>query len=222
MAGQSNMAGRGVIEPQDREEQPRILAMDSNNRFVLAREPLHFYQPGLSGLDCGMSFGKTLLQSLDLPVKVGLIPCAVGSSSIEEWVHDEGGLMPLYSNMLTRARAGAEKGTIKGILWHQGETNASDSTYRNYEANLTLLITNWRYDLGRQDLPVFAAKLAAFYKHPFKDSINAAIERVAAKLPYVYVVSTDDLSCKADSVHFDSQAQRLLGQRFAMLALLHQ
>src|SRR5688572_20543018 len=42
MAGQSNMAGRGVIEEQDRVANPRIFTIDSSGNLVIAQEPLHF------------------------------------------------------------------------------------------------------------------------------------------------------------------------------------
>ena len=43
MAGQSNMAGRGLVEPADTLSDPRIFSLDQNNQWVYAKEPLHFY-----------------------------------------------------------------------------------------------------------------------------------------------------------------------------------
>ena len=221
MAGQSNMAGRGAVGAKDTIPDPRILAMNKDNCFVPAREPLHyFYQPGLSGLDCGMSFARNMLPYIPANARVGLIPCAMGSTSIEDWRYDQGGIVPLYSAMMTRTRAGMQQGVVKGILWHQGESNAEDSTYKNYEDNLQALILKWRSDLNNPELPVFLGKLAPFYKKPYTDSINAAIERTSEKLPHVYVIETAGLTCKPDSTHFDAEAQRLLGARFAEYARL--
>src|SRR5687767_8499965 len=44
MAGQSNMAGRGFVEPQDTVSNARILAINKDNEIILAKEPLHFYE----------------------------------------------------------------------------------------------------------------------------------------------------------------------------------
>ena len=60
MAGQSNMAGRGFVEPGDTLPDPRIITLDKSNNWVYAKEPLHYYTPELSGLDCGMSFASVI------------------------------------------------------------------------------------------------------------------------------------------------------------------
>src|SRR5687767_13223392 len=64
MAGQSNMAGRGLVEPQDTISDTRILTISKDNEIVLAKEPLHYYEPSRTGLDCGLSFARTLLRSV--------------------------------------------------------------------------------------------------------------------------------------------------------------
>ena len=46
MAGQSNMAGRGFVEPVDTISNPRILTLNKNNEWVYTKEPLHYYEPG--------------------------------------------------------------------------------------------------------------------------------------------------------------------------------
>jgi hypothetical protein len=51
LAGQSNMAGRGMVEPSDTLPDPRILTINQKNEIVVAKEPLHDYEPGRTGLD---------------------------------------------------------------------------------------------------------------------------------------------------------------------------
>ena len=60
LAGQSNMAGRGFVEPVDTISKSRIISLDKNREWIYAKEPLHFYEPNLTGLDCGLSFAKEL------------------------------------------------------------------------------------------------------------------------------------------------------------------
>ena len=218
MAGQSNMAGRGIIEPQDTVTNPRILSLDSTDHLVLAREPLHIYQPGISGLDCGLSFGNAMLPFLKSNVKIGLIPCAVGSTSVADWLGDSVRVVALYSNLLRRARAGMEHGVIAGVLWHQGENESSDDEYKTYAVHLQALILKLRKDLGNDHLPFLAGHLAAFLQRPYRDTVNASIDHTAQALPYVYVIETSDLTCNPDQLHFDAKAQRLLGYRFAQVA----
>src|SRR6187399_144272 len=62
MAGQSNMAGRGAVEPEDTVPDKRILSINKDGGIIIAKEPLHFYEPERTGLDCGVSFAKALLK----------------------------------------------------------------------------------------------------------------------------------------------------------------
>ena len=136
LAGQSNMAGRGVVEPQDTVSSPQVFTLDKNNEWVYAKEPLHFFEPGRTGLDCGLSFGKKLTELYGKNIIVGLVPCAVGGSSIEQWLGDSTYRdVTLYTNLIKRVKAAAEFGTVKGLLWHQGESNAGAGHYENYEQN---------------------------------------------------------------------------------------
>lgn len=87
MAGQSNMAGRGMVEPQDTLSHPRILTINRNNEVILAKEPLHFYEPNLTGLDCGVSFARELIKHQNT-ITILLVPVAVGGSSTQQWLGD--------------------------------------------------------------------------------------------------------------------------------------
>src|SRR5215216_5275924 len=117
MAGQSNMAGRGFVEGEDTISSPHILALNKNNEWVYAKEPLHYYEPGRTGLDCGLSFAKELSKKYGKEITIGLVPCAIGGSSIEQWLGDSTYRgVTLYSNFLQKAKIAARSGTIKGLL----------------------------------------------------------------------------------------------------------
>jgi hypothetical protein len=219
MAGQSNMAGRGAVEPQDTVTNPRILTIDSAGNLVIAKEPLHFYQPGFSGLDCGVSFAGNLLPAIPAGSSICLVPCAISSTTVQQWLGDSSHGVKLYSNMLSRAQIAMQHGVLRGVLWHQGEANAEDSSGPvRYAADLEAFVLKIRKDVQDDQLPFFAGTLADFCRYPFKDSVNASIRRAANALPRIFVVSTADLSCKPDSVHFDAAGQREMGRRFAVAA----
>ena len=175
------MAGRGFVQPQDTIASDRVLTLNATNEWVYAKEPLHYYEPGRTGLDCGLSFGKELASLYGKKITIGLIPCAVGGSSIEQWLGDSTYRnVTLYSNLLKKARSAAAYGTIKGILWHQGETNASTANYKNYKEKLERFFTRLRNDLGNPALPVYAGQLALFLSritNPFADSVNKTCTR---------------------------------------------
>ncbi len=123
LAGQSNMAGRGWVEPGDTLAEKRLLTINKDGQLIQAKEPLHFYEPNLTGLDCGYSFGTTILKNVPADISVLLIPTAVGGSSISQWLGDSVHRdVKLFSNFLKKLEIGRRYGTIKGILWHQGES----------------------------------------------------------------------------------------------------
>ncbi|MBL7740820.1 MAG: sialate O-acetylesterase [Chitinophagaceae bacterium] len=219
MAGQSNMAGRGFVQPQDTLSSVQVFTLDKNNEWVYAKEPLHYYEPTRTGLDCGLSFGKKLASLYGKKISIGLIPCAVGGSSIEQWLGDSTYRgVTLYSNLLTKARIATTHGTIKGVLWHQGETNATTKNYKNYKEKLTTFFTKLRNDLGDPALPVYAGELSSFLSrknNPFADSVNNDLHSLAASITNLYIIPAGDLTPNADSIHFDSRSQRIMGNRFA-------
>lgn len=219
MAGQSNMAGRGMIQPQDTLSSVQVLTLDKNDEWVYAKEPLHFYEPTRTGLDCGLSFGKKLVSLYGKKITIGLIPCAVGGSSVEQWLGDSTYRgVTLYSNLLTRVRKATAYGTIKGLLWHQGETNATTKNYKNYKEKLATLFTKLRNDLGNPGLPVYAGEVSSFLSrknNPFADSVNNDLHTLTASLKDLYIIRTGDLTPNADSIHFDARSQRIMGERFA-------
>src|SRR5262245_28651856 len=58
LIGQSNMAGRGKIEEQDKVPHPRIFKQTEDKRWVPAVDPLHFDKPELIGVGLGSSFAR--------------------------------------------------------------------------------------------------------------------------------------------------------------------
>jgi Carbohydrate esterase, sialic acid-specific acetylesterase len=217
LAGQSNMAGRGVVEAQDTLIDPRIFSINAQGEVIFAKEPLHFYEPNLVGLDCGLSFGKALLPYIPKKVSILILPTAVGGSSIGQWLGDSTHRkVKLWSNFLEKVAIGKKYGQIKGILWHQGESDANDKNSPLYPENLARLLQNFRTAVGNPQLPVLMGELGAYSQNPEQwKKINQLIWAHAAKDLFTSVISTQDLQHKGDKIHFDSAGQRVIGQRFA-------
>ncbi|MCD6597407.1 MAG: sialate O-acetylesterase, partial [Bacteroidales bacterium] len=221
LAGQSNMAGRGHVKPADTLSDSRILSITKDRQWILAKEPLHFYEPKLTGLDCGLSFGREMLKHVPDSVSIALIPCAVGGSSIQQWLGDSlfrnVQLLSNFNDMLSFAK---QYGSVKGILWHQGESDATSNLIPKYKQSLNKLILAFRNEAGNDHLPFLIGELGAFANPERQirwDYINQIIHEVAAKDENAFVIGTEDLECKADSIHFNSVAQRSMGWRFARL-----
>lgn len=218
MAGQSNMAGRGIIEQQDKIKNGRIFTINSKNEVVVAKEPLHFYEPSGAGLDCGMSFGTEMLQHIPENVSILLIPTAVGGSSIEQWINDETHReVELLRNFKQRLQVALNYGVLKGILWHQGESDAhKEKTIKVYQENMGILFEKFREIGENESLPIVVGELGSFAVNQENwDKINASIEAYASSDEFCKVIETSDFEDKGDRIHFNSAAQRELGKRYA-------
>ncbi len=211
------MAGRGLVEAQDTITNPMILTINRENKLIKAREPLHFYQPSAAGLDCGLSFARELLKQAGDSVTIVMIPTAFGNTSIEQWLGDSlFRNLNLMSNFRERMIVAKNTGTVKGILWHQGESNAQDNLIPNYKNNLTRLFSLFRKEAENNTLPIFIGELGSYSKTQARwDLINKEIHKYAVSDSHSFVIPTNDFIHKGDFVHFDSAGQRMMGQRFA-------
>ncbi|MGC9354799.1 MAG: sialate O-acetylesterase, partial [Mariniphaga sp.] len=220
MAGQSNMAGRGIIEPQDTVTNKRILTINSENKWVVAKEPLHFYEPNVAGLDCGMSFAGELIKHIPDSVTIAMIPCAVGGSSVFQWLNNEEYRgVKLFSNFREKVQLSKKKGIIKGILWHQGERNANETDLPEYKDALLKLFAKFRASIGNDKLPIILGELGKFAqpkkKAKYFEYINQIIRIVAEEGDHLHFVSSGGLEHNGDHLHFNSASQRELGRRYA-------
>jgi len=213
------MAGRGVVEAQDRVPNPRVLMLDRTLHWVPATDPVHYDKP-IAGVGPGRSFALTLV-ARDPTVRIGLVPAAVGGSPISSW--EPGALDPAtkthpYDDALARARIAMRDGQLRAILWHQGESDAHPGLSERYAEKLPALIARFRGDLNAPELPFIIGELGQFPGKPWDadvrriDSVHRAI---AATVPNVAYVSSDGLRDKGDTLHFDAASQRVFGERYA-------
>ena len=216
LAGQSNMAGRGLVEPQDTVPNNRVYALNGKGNIIIAKEPLHFYEPSMAGLDSGLSFGKSLIKHIPDSISVLLVPTAVGGSSISQWLNDSiHREVKLFSNFKRMAELGMQYGTVKGILWHQGESDAKTKEAPLYQSKLSELIYQFRKVVGNQETTVVIGQLGSYSTNPLWSKINDHIKYYVSTDPNTGMINTQDLKDKGDKVHFDSKAQRVLGERYA-------
>ena len=217
LAGQSNMAGRGFVEPQDTLPNQRIITINAKGELILAKEPLHFYEPNMAGLDCGVSFAHELLKHIPDSVSILLIPTAVGGSAIDQWLGDSlHRNLQLLTNFREKTEIAKKYGNIKGILWHQGESDSKPELIPLYEKKLGHLFRQFRIYAGNKNLPVLMGEIGLFADDSTNKSlINNGMHKYALSDPNASVIKTGDFKHRGDQLHFDSKSQRLLGERFA-------
>lgn len=217
MAGQSNMAGRGLVEPMDTLTNDRILTINLEGELIYAKEPLHWYEPIRTGLDCGMSFAQTLLKTAPTDVSILMIPIAIGGSSMSQWVGDSTYRgIPLFTNFKEKAALGEFYGEVKGIIWHQGESDANPSGIAEYPFRIKKLFELFRYTIGDPKLTIVMGELGSYSEtNDSWQQINKAIHTYAEGERFTEVINTQDLINKGDKIHFNSDGQRKMGKRFA-------
>ncbi|KAI3758862.1 hypothetical protein L6452_06434 [Arctium lappa] len=220
LAGQSNMAGRGgVVDdkwdgyvPPQSYPNPDILRLSADLNWQLATEPLHRDIDYLRacGVGPGMAFANSLLRQDSSIGVVGLVPCAVGGTNISEWAR--GG--PLYSQLIRRAAAALKGGgTIKGLLWYQGE---SDTVFRDdaelYKRRLERFFGHVRSDLLLPALPIIQVALASG-AGPYVERVREA--QLGTWLVNLRTVDAKGLGLEPDGLHLTTPSQVTLGKMLA-------
>lgn len=105
---------------------------------------------------------------------------------------------------------------LAGALWYQGESNAeSEWRVAQHDAVLSTLITDWRAQWKRPDLPFIFVQLPAM-KRPHWPAFRASQQRVQDALPHTGMAVTIDLGHPTDVHPRDKQP---VGERLERLAL---
>jgi len=219
LIGQSNMAGRGAVEAEDKVPHPRVFTLTKEETWAPAVEPIHFDRPDRLGTGLGRTFGM-VLANLAPGKKIGLIPAAMGGSALDEW--KPGG--KLYTDAVRRAKAAMKSGKLRGMLWHQGEADSSKlELIRSYQARWLAVMESLRAELG--DVPIVVGELGQFLYGREKDYqmarlINEQLAMLAVNGKRVAFVSSQGLGHKGDVLHFDSAGLREFGRRYAHAFLM--
>jgi hypothetical protein len=209
LIGQSNMSGRGRVEPVDLVPHPRVFSFSKDQRWVPAVDPIAFDKPGLAGVGPGCAFGRAVADA-HADWVVGLVLAAFGGTTLEEW--RPGG--HLYLDAVARTRAALLGGArLEAILWLQGESE-TPQTAETYVARFGVMAAALRADLNSKDVPIIVGELGRFV------SIAPAMNPQLAKLPGAVtncsMVSSLGLTDKGDQLHLDSASARELGRRYAL------
>lgn len=209
--GQSNMAGRADIEKQDRDTLENVFLYrgDSIKTWEKAANPMNKYSTirkdiKLQKLGPSYTFAREMAKVSDNPI--GLVVNAKGGSNIKEWKPGT----TFYKEAVRRTKAALKFGTLKGIIWHQGESNTS--AVDAYMGQITELIDSLRADLGNPGLPFVAGQLSE--DKPKRHAFNVMIVTLPSFVSNTAVVSTEGTKTM-EGTHFNSVSQRMLGERYA-------
>jgi hypothetical protein len=207
LIGQSNMAGRAPFTEDEAGVIERCFLLDAEDHWESANNPLNRHSTirkglGMQKMNPGYAFAKAMLQK-DAGITLGLVVNAKGGSSLKEWAKGT----KFYDEAVRRTKAAQKSGKLKGILWHQGESDEKDT---DYLPKLQALIADLRKDLAEPLLPFVCGQI--------KDVplINDQLMALPLSVPATACASADGLSAM-DRWHFDARSVKLLGERYALL-----
>ena len=236
--GQSNMEGQGDVGSQDKtvDERFQVLWAANNGscsgktkgKWATAVPPLAHCQ----GAKLGPTdyFGRTMVEKTDSKIKVGVIVVAVAGCSIQLFDKDgyanyarsqqswmtqrinEYGGNP-YGRLIEMAKKAQEDGVIKGIIFHQGETDAGDG---QWPSKVKKVYDNIIKDLGLgNDVPFLAGEVL---RSGSSKGANNNIAKLPQQSKNFYVVSSEGFNQAlgdGQNVHFTSQEYSDFGKRYA-------
>lgn len=214
MLGQSNMAGRGFINEVPTIYNERI-QMLRNGRWQMMTEPINYDRP-VSGISLAGSFADAWCSENKDDI-IGLIPCAEGGSSLDEWAIDKA----LFRHAINEAKFAMESSELIGILWHQGESDSINGNYKVYYKKLLLIIDTLRKKLNAPNIPIIIGGLGDFLgKEGFGKNcteynfINQELKKFAFEQNNCYFVTASGLTSNPDGIHIDAISQRKFGLRY--------
>lgn len=214
MIGQSNMAGRGFIHEVPPIYNERI-QMLRNGRWQMMTEPVNYDRP-VSGISLVGSFAEAWSRE-NQDDRIGLIPCAEGGSTLDEWAVDQ----PLFRHAITEAKFAMENSELTGILWHQGESDSMNGNYKVYYNKLFSIVEALRVELNAPDIPFIIGGLGDFLgKEGFGkysaeyNFINQELQKFAFEQDNCYFVTAEGLTSNPDGIHIDAISQRKFGLRY--------
>ena len=236
--GQSNMAGQAPIEQQDLTVSDRYLSMATTDgtdgrklgTWRKAIPPLCRADAHLGPVDW---FGRTLLDGVPENVRIGIVSVAVEGCPItffdkdknaaliakeeRDWMNgilNQYGRDP-YKRLLDMAKIVAKDGVIKGILLHQGETDAYNDEWRKEVRKIYRdLQEELRFDSTA--VPLLVGEVVRKEYGGVCAHANPTINDIANHYPNTYVVSSEGCMPSDDNVHFSSEGYRQLGRHYAL------
>jgi hypothetical protein len=195
-------------------------------QLLLAVEPLQHHTSKGNYIGFALTFAKLYAENyLNSDTKVLLIPC--GSEDTGFRTSDWSRGNALFNDAINRINYCIEKypgSKVKGILWHQGESDVSlGIAYKNALDGMIVSFLQSIRQPGNDSIPFIAGGFVPFWvKNIKKESriIDSIIRDLPNRFPFTgfadpekpFLIEKDDNSI--DAVHFDAAGQREMGKRY--------
>jgi hypothetical protein len=230
LIGQSNMEGAPKPEAADLTEDPRVLVLAYDDCPALGRVHDRWYtaRPPLHGCNAGLGPGDGFARAVAAAfpnATIGLVPSAISGVDIDFFrkgvvskrrqefrIPPDNRAAGAYDWVLERARLAQKSGVVRGILFHQGE---SDTGSAEWVEKVSGMVADLRADLALGPVPFVAGELL---HGGCCASHNPLVNQLPLGIPNALVVSAEGLA-GIDRAHFDVGGQRELGKRYAQKML---
>ncbi|TDL31179.1 sialate O-acetylesterase [Jeotgalibacillus sp. S-D1] len=214
LAGQSNMAGRGFLK-----EVPMIcnerIKVQRNGKWQIMMEPINYDRP-FAGVGPSASFAAAWCRK-NKDQEIGLIPCAEGGSSLDDWSVDG----PLFEHAILQAKLAKTSSKLEGILWHQGENECSSGLSKRYHEKFSKIVEAFRRELNEPELPIIIGGIGSYLSSGFlgqyfpeHSEVNEALLEFAEKEKNCYFATASGLTPNPDGIHLNAVSQRIFGFRY--------
>lgn len=244
MIGQSNMAGRGVLAPSDTADViPGVWILNSAGKPEPARVPFNIYSnirkgPEMQQVGPAYSFARQMHAVTGR--KVLIVQNARGGSGLKSWQPGGDGKNSYLDSAIVRCRQAQMFGELKGICWHQGETDITNGSYGDvYVARFRDMISCLRSRLGvGEEVPVVVGEVGqwnwnknALFEpddtlvaqsavkvegNPTAYFNDTTLAQLCREVPNCHKVCSDGLRRlgKETDPHFSREGQLELGNRY--------
>lgn len=233
LIGQSNMAGRGYLFPDDKRSLDGVFLLNDKGKIEPAKQPLNRYSSVRKKLSLqGMCLGGSFARDIHLATgrKVLLVVNARGGTSARQWLpgadpviaespssddmFQDGEAIPgLYEEAVRRARQAMKYGRLKGILFHQGESDSHEKYAPLWADKVAETARSLRSELKVGNIPFIVGETNYSFKRA--ETINPQIRDLMKIVPECDWASAEGCNVNKDKLHFSRQGITLLGHRYA-------
>lgn len=248
MGGQSNMEGAAITSqaPASVQSQPPLQLYHSS--ALTGPLPANQWNPlgpasytsGRFGPELGAGFrlsdylGATKLAFIQhAEGGTKLTPNPIGYSTTSwypgtdaadtaNWGKEFATFVQTVDNALAALEAEGHTPRIAGMLWVQGEADATDAQAgADYEKNLSLLIRRVREQFKVPEMPFVYAQVLPYQTRTASAEVRQAMADIdqdsgsAAAVTGAFMVPTEGMGEQGDDVHFNTPGQLALGQALA-------
>jgi hypothetical protein len=244
MGGQSNMEGVGIAAeaPQNLVSQPDIQLYHSPSvrSGLPANQWNSLASAGVSPSNFGseLSFAYRMAEALP-GENIALIKHAKGGTKlttlalhyeVTSWhpgtsVADSASFgvefatfVHTVTNALAAIQAQGDTPIISGMLWVQGEADATSvDAGAAYEQNITRFIARVREQFAVPDIPFVCARILPYQTRPASVVVRQTLDDIdqdsgsPAAIPHVFTIHTEGLGIHTDNAHFNTPGQLGLG-----------